>query len=186
MPRTSQEVDQLIGQLKAARDAMDASADTEAPRKTSTADSLEAEVDSLESQIPAIRQRMNFQRDAKDQPGRDADAEEIRSLVQQAAQKKQQAAKERMNAARMLSLKHDVEKASDREICVHCVGHIDDNGDVVGAFHYRMPIEDVEVKDESGAVVKTVPGLRSLLRDEEADLDPADGRLRIKGVRVGG
>lgn len=183
MPRTLKQVQQLLDQLKHARDDMDAQADTEAPRKVATADALEVEADTLEAEIATIRQRQNA-RDAKDQAGRDADTIEMRMALNTASQKRQKAAKERMNAARMLSLKHDVERASDKEICVHCVARYDDNGDIIGATHITMSIDDIPELDEAGVVLRTRKGLRSLLRADEADLAP-DGRLRIGNSRVG-
>ena len=183
-PRTPAETEVLLGRLKDVVRAMDASGIEVATSKLQAATQLEAEAADVETQVAPLRRHQNFV--ALNNEEREADATQIRTKVEQATAKRRLAAKERLNAARMLSLGHDAELGAGKEICVHCVADLDDNGDVRGARHKRYPIEDVDIspRGHTGPPIMA-PGLRTLLASGDADLDPVDGKLRIKGNRVG-
>ena len=183
MARDEATVNNLIAQLKAARDAMDTSADTSANADVLQASTLEAEATVDAENIDQLRLQL-AERAPNDEAGKLADTNNIRVLRNDASTKQRQAALLVKNAARKLSLKHEKEQASGREICVHCEAHFDDNGEIIGATHYRLSIEDVTVQRD-GELPFQAKGLRSLLRDDEADIDPLDGRFRLRGKRVG-
>jgi len=77
-----------------------------------------------------------------------------------------QTTQEVVNAIRLRSLKH-VNK-NPNLVCVKCEIKYDDYGYIVAAFHYWMPIEDVEVTLPDGTKQK-VEGLRTKLAKGEIE-----------------
>lgn len=166
MPRSTEEVDILLGQLHATRDKVDVDSEIAAVAREDEATAIDEQVVILEANMAALD---------RDDPGWQ---ELYRELSAAAGAARQAAARERMNAARLRSLNHADEVANGVEICVFCKLKTDDRGDVVGTLHIHHNIED-KVR---GAI--TFPGLRSMLTDESADVD-VDGRLVIDGKQVG-
>src|SRR3990167_4261673 len=108
MPKTAAEIDALLATIKAIRDGVDASASTVAGELQTSAATLDGEAVALETQSNALDLKEPDQQMA------------YRRLSAQAGSKRQQAARGRMNAARMLSVGHAAEKANDVEVCIHC------------------------------------------------------------------
>ena len=84
-------------------------------------------------------------------------------------------------ARRLKSVGHDKERANAVEVCIDCELHYDDNGDLVGAAHLRHPVEDTDISPpgHTGPPIMA-PGLKSLLRDDRANID-VGGRITIDG-----
>jgi hypothetical protein len=87
-------------------------------------------------------------------------------------QNKQSIIRETERRRRFVSLNHNVERAADKECCIECTIHYDDAGLVIGATHYRMPIDDQTV----GKPPVVLPGLRSRI-GAGTDTVGADGKV---------
>ena len=85
-----------------------------------------------------------------------------------------EANKNRVNGVRLLSLKQPDGSAAEREVTIQSVVVYDSLGFVTGIRRITHPIEDVTLS--SGPA----PGLKSLLRDNRADIN-VDGDIEIDG-----
>jgi hypothetical protein len=186
---TPTEIEAAIARVKTRRDAMEVDGIKPFDPALGRLSSLEAPLDEdrnlAESKVIVATvavEKAKAQVAAKDLAGEVALDTALRllaasqkNLVEKEAlveQNKKAIIKETEQRRRFVSLNHDVERAVNKECCIDCTILYDDKGMIVGATHYRMPIED----QTGGTPPVVLPGLRSRIR-AGTDTVGADGKV---------
>lgn len=182
MPQNPAQVQARIAALKAARDAMDAANKSKADDDEAAAVLALAQADALDDDVVVHQQRLQS---ATNDNERLAEARDVRVKSAEAKALRAQGQMQQINAARLRSLAHPLEATLGHEICVDCQIVYDNDGMIVAAKHLRFQVEDSIVEDPLGGPPINRKGLKTRIANDEIDLDPADGKLRVNGRRVG-
>lgn len=112
MPKTPAEVDALILTIAGLRDTLDADNAVQVVAWEASADDNDAQAVSLEDQVQVVRVAI----DAQSRGAGEVQKQAMRVGTRQADLRRERATKFRMNAKRLTSLNHDIQKANGKEI----------------------------------------------------------------------